>query len=197
MTTNSRNPTDTRKTEAQNANRDPITNAPGAHLLGTGLGAAAGGVAGAAAGVAASAATGLATGTVLGGPIGGAVGLVAGAVAGGLAGKAIGEAANPTVEDQYWRESYQSEPYHNSNYSYDDYSPAYRTGYEGYGRSNGKSFEELENSLEGDYRRNRGNSRLGWQEARPATRSAWDRLSVSDTAIPSDRRDPASSSHVI
>ena len=60
----------------RDANRDPITNEPGAHPVGTGVGAALGG---AAAGAAAGA---------FGGPVGAVVGGVAGAVAGGLAGKA-------------------------------------------------------------------------------------------------------------
>lgn len=54
------------------ANRDPLTNEPGAHPVGTGLGAAIGG-----------AATGVAVGAMAG-PIGAAVGGVVGAVAGGL-----------------------------------------------------------------------------------------------------------------
>ena len=49
------------------ANRDPITGAPGAHPVGTGVGAAAGG-----------AAAGAAIGTVAG-PIGTAIGMAAGA----------------------------------------------------------------------------------------------------------------------
>lgn len=184
-----------RNKEARDANRDPISKAPGAHMVGTGLGAAAGGVAGAAAGVAASAATGLAAGTVMGGPIGGAIGLAAGAIVGGLAGKAIGEAVNPTREEQFWRESYKTEPYHNSSYTYDDYSPAYRTGYEGYSRYSAQPFEDAEKNLEQDYNRNRGKSRLNWQSAKVATRSAWDRLTGDngdDSVIPRDQREGAS-----
>lgn len=62
--------------DRNDANRDPITNEPGAHPVGTGLGAAVGG-----------AAAGAATGA-FGGPVGAAIGGVVGAVAGGLAGKA-------------------------------------------------------------------------------------------------------------
>jgi uncharacterized protein YcfJ len=146
------------------------------HAIGTGLGAAAGGIAGAAAGAAAAAATGIATGLVMGGPIGGAIGLVVGAVAGGVLGSEVGEAVNPTAEETYWSTAYRTEPYYNSSYAYDDYRPAYRVGYEGYGLHPGKSFDEVENYLQEDYIANRGNSRLNWGDARPATRSAWDRL---------------------
>ena len=79
-------------------NRDPITGAPGAHPVGTGLGAAGGGLAGAAAGS-------------LAGPIGTVVGLVAGAVVGGLGGKAAAEGVNPTAEEAYWRENHGRQPY--------------------------------------------------------------------------------------
>src|SRR5438045_3041599 len=75
------------------ANRDPITGAPGAHPVGTGVGATGGALAGAAAGAVA-------------GPIGAAVGLVAGAVVGGLAGKGVAEKIDPTVEDAYWKDNY-------------------------------------------------------------------------------------------
>lgn len=70
------------------ANRDPITGAPGAHPVGAGLGAAGG------------AGTGAAIGA-MGGPIGAGVGAVIGGVAGGLVGKEAGEAVNPTNPEDF------------------------------------------------------------------------------------------------
>jgi hypothetical protein len=147
------------------ANPDPITGAPGAHPVGTGVGAAAGG------------ATGAAIGAV-GGPVGAAVGLVAGSIIGGLAGKAGGESVNPTVEDAYWRETHTAQPFGKS-YPYDYYAGAYRTGYEGYTKYGcaGKTFEECEAELQADYARNKGTSNLTWEQARPASQAAWKRLS--------------------
>jgi hypothetical protein len=145
------------------ANPDPITGAPGSHPVGTGLGAAGAGAAGAAIGAVA-------------GPVGAAVGAVVGAVAGGLAGKGAAEAVNPTAEDAYWRENYQSRPYYTSDYSYDDYSPAYRYGYESRSRYGGKRYEDVENDLSGGWDRFKGKSRLGWEKAKLATRDAWDRV---------------------
>ena len=81
------------------ANRDPISGAPGAHPVGTGVGAAAGGVA-----------AGALAGTVAG-PVGTVVGAAIGAVAGGLAGKGIAEAIDPTAEEAYWRENFSGRPY--------------------------------------------------------------------------------------
>lgn len=67
-------------------NRDPLTAAPGAHPVGTGLGASGAGM------------TGAAIGGVVAGPIGAIVGAAVGALAGGLAGHEIAERVNPTAD---------------------------------------------------------------------------------------------------
>jgi uncharacterized protein YcfJ len=144
------------------ANRDPITGAPGSHPIGTGVGAAAGGAAGAAAG------------TAIAGPAGTLVGAAVGAVAGGMAGKRVGEMVDPTVEDAYWRSTHTSQPYYSSDYSYDDFAPAYRAGYEGRVKYDGRKFDDIETDLEADYKRYNG--RLDWVDVRDATRNAWDRV---------------------
>jgi len=151
---------------AKDANRDPITGAPGAHPVGTGVGATGGGAAGAAIGAA------------VGGPVGAAVGLAAGAVAGGLAGKSAAEAVNPTQEEAYWREHYSSQPWVERTYNYDDYQPAFRSGYESYARygTAGKRYEDVEPELRTNWDRTRGRSRLDWERARMASRAAWDRV---------------------
>ena len=162
------------KTEEQDkrdANRDPLTGAPGAHPVGTGLGAAAGGMA-----------AGAAAGTVAG-PIGTLVGAAAGAVIGGLAGKAVAEVVDPTVEDAYWKTNYAAEPYYDRTYTYDDYAPAYRTGYSARTKYAGRRFDEIERNLETDYNSVRGTSKLGWDKAKHASRAAWDRI---ERAIPGD-----------
>jgi hypothetical protein len=81
---------------------------------------------------------------------------------------------NPTAEEAYWRDAYRSEPYYRSEFTYEDYSPAYRVGYTGPVRRNGE-FETLEGELKNDFDRVRGRSRLRWEEAREATRAAWRR----------------------
>lgn len=152
------------------ANRDPITGTPGAHPVGTGVGAAGGAAAGAAIGT-------------IAGPVGAAVGLVTGAVVGGLAGKGVAEKIDPTVEDSYWRENYTRQPYVDKNLSYGTYQPAYKTGYEGYGRYRGKKFEEVESDLQRDYERTKGNTNLTWDKAKLATRDAWHKV---ERALPGD-----------
>ena len=156
------------------ANRDPITGAPGAHPVGTGVGAGAAGAAGAA------------IGTAVGGPVGGAVGAVVGAIAGGLAGKGAAEAVNPTREDAYWRENYTSQPWVERNNKYEDYEPAFRTGWEGYSKygQTGKTYDQLEPELRTHYERNAaGKTRVEWEKAKSATRAAWHRV---ERAVPGD-----------
>jgi phage tail tape-measure protein len=88
--------------DANPENRDPITEEPGSHPVGTGLGSAGG------------AAAGVAIGTAVAGPVGAVVGGAIGAVAGGAAGHAASEAVNPTVEGEFWSRNYKNRPYYRS-----------------------------------------------------------------------------------
>jgi hypothetical protein len=86
-------------------------------------------------------------------------------------------ACDPAREEAYWRESYKREPYFERGYTFEDYLPAYRTGWEArvtYVEVH--SFDEIERELERHYRRNRGASRLGWEKNRHAARAAWERF---------------------
>jgi hypothetical protein len=159
----------------RDANRDPITGAPGSHPVGTGVGAALGGVA-----------AGAAAGSVAG-PVGTVVGAAVGAVVGGLAGKAVAEGIDPTVEDAYWRENYTTRDYVGPGASYDDYGPAYGYGVEQFGRYPGRRFEDVEADLARDWETRRGSSSLDWERAKHATRDAWQRASDTvERAIPGD-----------
>ncbi len=151
-------------------NRDPISGAPGAHPIGTGLGATAGAAAGAAVGTA-------------GGPVGTIIGGAIGAIAGGLAGKAGGEAANPTGEAEYWQQTHDTQPYASSDYSYTDYAPAYELGYNSRGRYQSQSFDQVQSEMRSEWERNRGGSPLSWEQAMPATRAAWHRV---ERVLPGD-----------
>ena len=163
----------------RDANRDPITGAPGSHPVGTGLGAAAGGVAG-----------GIGTGALAGstvGPVGTVVGAAVGAVAGGLIGKGVAESIDPTVEENYWRENYIDRPYVKRGANFDDYGPAYHYGIDSYARSNGRTFEQSEPELERTWETARGRSRLSWDEAKHASRDSWQRVSNAiERAVPGD-----------
>jgi phage tail tape-measure protein len=161
------NPSDNDTTDM---NRDPISGAPGAHPIGTGVGATGGAAAGAAIGA-------------VGGPVGVVIGGAVGAIVGGLAGKAAGEAVNPTAEAEYWKSAYANEPYYNKQYSYDDYSPAYKLGYMAPHKYSGQSFDSVQSSLEHDWNATKGTSRMAWSDAKGATKAAWHRV---ERALPGD-----------
>jgi hypothetical protein len=145
-------------------NPDPITGAPGSHPVGTGIGAAVGG----------AAAAGAAAGTVAG-PVGTVAGAAVGAVVGGLVGKGIAEKIDPTREDAYWRENHPRQGWAKGR-PYDDFAPAYRVGYEGYGLycNTGGTFEDREAELRKRYESTK--PKLSWEEARPASRAAWQKF---------------------
>jgi uncharacterized protein (TIGR02284 family) len=152
---------DAEEREDRDLNRDPITDEPGAHPVGTGIGAAGGALAGAAAGA-------------IGGPMGAAVGGAVGAVVGGLAGKAAGEAVNPTAEEAFWRDNYDKEPYYEAGRSFDDYGPAYRLGLSGRERYQ-DPWMAVEPRLADEWDSTRGASSLDWPKASPASQAAWQR----------------------
>lgn len=151
----------------RDANRDPLTGAPGAHPVGTGLGAVVGG-----------AAAGAATGTVAG-PVGTVVGAAVGAVVGGLAGKGVAESIDPTHERAYWSENFSERDYVEKGSSFDDYGPAYGLGVNARGRYPGRDFDDVESEMSSDWASSRGSSSLSWERAKHAARDAWNRVTPS------------------
>lgn len=142
-------------------NRDPISNAPGAHPIGTGIGAAGAGAAGMAIGAAV-------------GPIGALIGATVGSVVGGLLGKGIAEVIDPTAEEAFWRDKHPERPYYQKDYTFeDDYLPAYRYGWESRSITGDHSFEDLEPPLKEGWTHARKESRFDWDKARPAVKDAW------------------------
>lgn len=75
----------------------------------------------------------------------------------------------------YWREHYAAEPYYDASFGFEDYLPAWRTGWEGRAKYAGRSFEDAERDLQADFHWNRGESRLLWEQARAAVRAAFER----------------------
>jgi hypothetical protein len=150
------------------SNGGPKSGVLGAHPVGVGLGAVG---AGAAAG---------AVGGAIAGPVGAVAGAAVGAVVGGLAGKAAAEAVNPTVETTYWRENHAARPYAHSDIGYIEYAPAYRYGWESFGRrgGQGQTFESVEADLGRGWDKAKGLSHLGWDKAKEASREAWNRVRI-------------------
>ncbi len=161
-------------------NRDPISGTPGAHPVGTGVGAAAGG------------AIGAGIGAAVGGPVGAIAGGVGGAVLGGLGGKAAAEELDPTLEETYWRDNYKTRPYATVDTPFDVYRPAYRLGWEGWGKrgtdGTRKSFEDHEQELRAEWEGMAPKPKLTWDNAKDAVRDAWDRLGDGDRSDSARRR---------
>ncbi len=153
--------------DESDANLDLISGEAGAHPLGTGVGAAGAGT------------VATVIGGAVGGPFGAVVGAVIGSVVGGLAGKDVAEHVNPTFEETNWQETYTSSTYVDSDRIYEDYQPAYRTGYEGYERygHSGRTYSEVETDLQRDYQANQTGS-LAWEQAKYAVKDAWDRAAT-------------------
>jgi uncharacterized protein (TIGR02271 family) len=144
-------------------NPDPITDAPGSHPIETGIGAAVAG-----------AASGLAVGAVAG-PVGAAIGAAVGAVAGGLAGKGVGEIIDPTTQDDWLRDNFESRPYVKKGDTYDSYQHVYRYGGESESKYQGRSFDEVEDDLKRDWGKSKDHSGMTWTHARDAVKDAYDR----------------------
>lgn len=79
-------------------------------------------------------------------------------------------------EDRYWRDNYRSRPYADDTLSYDHYRPAYRYGWESRCRFADQRWDQVERDLQRGWRQNRGESRLGWGDAKLAARDAWHRV---------------------
>lgn len=150
--------------EMRDMNRDPLSNAPGAHPVGVSVG----GVGGAAVGAGIGA---------LFGPIGMLVGGTVGTLAGAAAGKGVAESMDPTGEAEYWRNEYRKRPYVKAEYNYDsDYAPAYAYGITAHSRYSGRTWDDsLESGLRNDWESVKEKSRLSWEQAKHAVRDAFDR----------------------
>jgi hypothetical protein len=144
-------------------NADPLTGAPGAHPVGTGVGAALGG-----------AAAGAAAGTVVG-PVGTVVGAAVGAIAGGLVGKGVAEGLDPTIEDAYWRDNYNQRPYVEQGARYERYQPAYRYGWEARSRLGTSSWDDNHEDLRQNWEAHPDSLGLDWESAKGAVRDAYER----------------------
>jgi hypothetical protein len=143
-------------------NADPLTGAPGAHPIETGIGAAAGG-----------AAAGMAAGLV-GGPVTAAVGAAVGAVAGGYAGKGLGEMIDPTVEDTWLRDNFEALPYVQDGDRFEEFQPAYRYGAAAESIYGDSAFDAMYKELEHEWQTNHADE-ISWTRAEPAVRDGYQR----------------------
>jgi hypothetical protein len=112
-------------------------------------------------------------GRAVAGAVGTAAGLAAGAAS--ALSKKEPRKVDPVIEEAHWREHFANELYVDPAYSFEDYLPAWRTGWEGIGKYAGRSFDQAERDLQSDFHWNRGQSRLLWDQARPAVKAAFER----------------------
>ncbi|MEO6155636.1 MAG: hypothetical protein ABIP16_07910 [Thermomonas sp.] len=150
--------------EDRDMNRDPISNAPGAHPVGVGVGGVGGATIGAGVGA-------------LFGPIGMLIGGALGTIAGAAAGKGVAEGIDPTGEADYWRDEYKNRPYASSDYNYEnDFAPAYAYGTTVRSQYAGRTWDDsLENDIRSGWEQTKAKSRLTWEQAKDAVRDAFDR----------------------
>ena len=144
-------------------NPDPITDAPGAHPIETGVGAAVAG-----------AASGLAVGAVAG-PVAAAVGAAVGAVAGGYAGKGVGEMIDPTTEDNWLRDHFDSFTYPDEHETFETYEPAYRYGGRVEAKYGDAGWDAIMDDVERDWAESEGYPGMKWPKAREAVKDSYER----------------------
>jgi hypothetical protein len=144
-------------------NPDPITGAPGSHPIEAGIGAA---VAGAAGGLAVA---------VVAGPLAAAVGAAVGAVAGGYAGKGIGELIDPTKEDNWLRDHFESFEYPEPDETFETYEPAYRYGGEIEARYGDAGWDAIVDDVEKEWSQSQYYPGMKWPKAREGVKDAYER----------------------
>ena len=81
---------------------------------------------------------------------------------------------DPAAEEAYWRDAYRNEPYYVQGTDFEHYQNAYRVGYQGRMKYDGRSYHDIEHELAADYSREPG-SNFKWEDAKHAARAAWDR----------------------
>lgn len=123
-------------------------------------------------------AAGAVAGAAMGGPVGAVIGGVVGAAAGAVAGNSFASEFDATEEAQLWRDRYRLRPYYLSGTTFEHWEPAYRFGWESARRPEHahRSFDDLEDELAAEWRKERQAVGDDWRLYRDAVRDAWDRI---------------------
>jgi uncharacterized protein (TIGR02284 family) len=82
--------------------------------------------------------------------------------------------AYPGEEADYWRSAYGQEPYFEEGRAYEDYAAAYELGWTSQAAYGGE-FDIADRLIANDWPLRKGVSTLSWDQARPASRAAWQR----------------------
>ena len=147
-----------------------------AHPIEAGIGAAVAG-----------AASGVAVGSVAG-PVAAAIGAAIGAVAGGYAGKGLGEMIDPTTEDNWLRDHFESRPYVKAGESFETYVPAYRYGAEAEAKYGDAGIDLMDEQLQRNWEASK-DSDMPWTKAKAAVQDAYGRtVQIRRARVPRDVR---------
>jgi hypothetical protein len=79
-------------------------------------------------------------------------------------------------DDAFWHHHFMQQPFYFDGLTFDDYAPAFRMGQAHY--REGTLFEDVQSRLGAEWEQIKGQSRLGWFEARHAVRAAWERAAA-------------------
>lgn len=85
---------------------------------------------------------------------------------------------DPAIEEEYWREHFKTAPYYAFGIRYEDYSLAYRFGWEcaNLPEYANRTFEEVETDLKNRWFASDGDYREDWRDVRDAIRDAFTRI---------------------
>lgn len=84
---------------------------------------------------------------------------------------------NQETESKYWRETHSTRKYIQDGYTFEEYEPAYRMGWECAAKPGSeKTFEQAEPKMQTQWDSAKGKSRLAWDHAKMAVRDAWERV---------------------
>lgn len=82
----------------------------------------------------------------------------------------------PSSETEYWRQAHIREPYYEDGRHFEDYSAAYEIGWVGYQAYGDEfDFDAADRVMATDWMVRKGVSSLSWEQARAASRAAWQR----------------------
>ncbi len=96
----------------------------------------------------------------------------------------MADKANLSENEKYWSEHWKDRPYVRADRSWEDYVEAFRMGWESHEKFEGRDFAQIEEELKREWDKQRGGSKLSWDEARNACCDAWGRC-----AQPCDKED--------
>lgn len=83
---------------------------------------------------------------------------------------------NPEHDEKFWQEHHAEQPYASGEHGYEKYAPAYKTAAAAFKKHEGRAYADIEDDIALDYEKHRIGDALPWDEARHATKSAWEKL---------------------